>query len=317
MSKKVDFIIVGAAKAGTTSLYHFLAQHPEVYMSPIKEPNYFADDIDLTALRPEVQSRMKLLNIPEWLRGDMKNHIHRAFIRDPRQYEALFRFGDAAHVRGEASASYLYSATAAKNIAAYNPSAKIIMVLRNPVERAYSHYLMDQRMAVTDLSFEEALAADAAQRPKSWGSTSLYLELGCYSQQVQRYLESFPKENILILLHEELRNNTADTLRRVFSFLQVDLTAEVATGEAHNTAAVPRNTLVKKLIGVNWFRVTVRRALKRTFLKKFIKHTLFTKAEGETLSPKTAAQLRNYFHDDIAALERLLQTDLSAWQQPR
>ena len=71
MSKKVDFFIVGAAKAGTTSLYHFLAQHPEVYMSPIKEPNYFADDIDLTALRPEVQSRMKLLNIPDWLRGNM------------------------------------------------------------------------------------------------------------------------------------------------------------------------------------------------------------------------------------------------------
>ena len=127
-------------------------------MSPIKEPNYFASDINLDAIREEVKARIKLLHIDEYIKSDMSKTMHRAFITSFDQYLALFRFAKDEKAIGEASASYLFSKTAAKNIYQYDPNAKIIIVLRQPVQRAYSHYLMDQRMALTNLSFEDALS---------------------------------------------------------------------------------------------------------------------------------------------------------------
>jgi Sulfotransferase family len=199
-TKRPNFFIIGAAKAGTTSLYQYLAQHPDIYMSPIKEPNYFSTEINFEDVRPEVQERIKLLKIDAYLKGDMKRTIHRAFIKNQNQYESLFRFVANQKAIGEASASYLYSPEAANAIKKYNPDAKIIIVLRNPVQRIYSHYLMDRRMAITQLSFEEALLEDKNNPLKMWGSKSLYYELSEYYEQVKRYYDTFPQSNILLYL---------------------------------------------------------------------------------------------------------------------
>ncbi|MBK9638978.1 MAG: sulfotransferase [Bacteroidetes bacterium] len=180
-TKRPNFFIVGAAKAGTTSLYQYLSQHPEVYMSPIKEPNYFSTEIKFEEVRTEVKERIRLLKINSFLKGNMRKPIHRAFINDIKQYESLFRFVGNQKAIGEASASYLYSPYAAKAIQEYNSEAKIIIILRNPIQRIYSHYLMDRRMGITNLPFEEALEAEKSYQPRQW-SYILYLELGEYSQ---------------------------------------------------------------------------------------------------------------------------------------
>ncbi|MFN0188184.1 MAG: sulfotransferase domain-containing protein [Bacteroidia bacterium] len=312
---KPNFFIVGAAKSGTTSLYDYLNQHPEVYMSPIKEPNYFASDIDLDAIREEVKSRIKLLNVDEYIKSDMKKSMHRAFITSFDQYLALYRFAKNEKAIGEASASYLFSKTAARNIFEYNSNAKIIMVLRQPAQRAYSHYLMDQRMALTNLSFEDALAEEAKHPIRNWGATSLYLELGLFSEQVKRYLDVFPRDQVLILLNEELRHSTKATMKKVYSFLNVNPNFNVSLEKDFNTAAVPRNPIVRKLITVNTFRVKIRRALKNSFLKEIIKKLLFTKPEKGEMQPETKVQLEKYYKNDIKSLEKLIDIELSTWQK--
>ncbi|MBL7923954.1 MAG: sulfotransferase [Bacteroidia bacterium] len=310
-----NFFIVGAAKAGTTSLYQYLSQHPDVYMSPIKEPNFFATDIQLEAIRPEVKERLRLLDASSFLRGDMKKTMHRAFITKPDEYAALFRFAAGKKAIGEASASYLFSDKAAANIHQYNPDARIIMILRNPVQRAYSHYLMDRRMAVTGLPFEEALEEERKHPVRSWGSTSLYLELGLYAGQVKRYLDLFPRDQVLILLNEELREHPEDTMKRVYAFLGVDTAFSTNFEKEFNAAAVPRNTLVKKIISVNLLRVKVRRALKNSFLKRFIRKALFAKPAEERPSAAVNARLLEYYKNDIQSLSKLIQKDLSKWLQ--
>jgi len=313
--KQVNFFIVGAAKAGTTSLYAYLEQHPDVYMSPIKEPNFFSDDIKHEAIREEVKARLKLLNVDEYIKGKMDKSMHRAFIKSPDQYHALFRFAKNEKAIGEASASYLFSSTAAKNIYSYSPEAKIIIILRNPIQRAYSHYLMDLRMAVTDLSFEDALIEEQKHPVRNWGATSLYHELGLYYEQVKRYLEIFPEEQVLILLNEELRDQPADVLQRIYQFLEVYPNFEVSFEKEHNTASVPRNLFFKKIITVNTFRVKIRRALKNSFLKKYVKNLMFTKPQNEKIKPETSTALSVYFKNDIQRLSQLINKDLSSWIQ--
>ncbi|MBP6414624.1 MAG: sulfotransferase, partial [Bacteroidia bacterium] len=131
-TNKPDFFIVGAAKSGTTSLYHYLNQHPEIYLSPIKEPNFFSSDIKIENLRQSVKNRIKAENIDQFFNDGMKRTIHRAFIRDEHQYLQLFAPAAPGQLKGEASPSYLYSEVAAKSIFAFNEKAKIIIILREP-----------------------------------------------------------------------------------------------------------------------------------------------------------------------------------------
>ncbi len=316
-AKLPSFFIVGAAKAGTTSLYHYLSQHPQVYMSPIKEPNFFATDIDTNTLRQEVKERMKLLDVDGFLKGDMRNTMHRAFLKHPDEYKALFRFAQPGQVSGEASASYLWSKEAARNIHTYLPTAKIIIVLRHPALRMYSHYLMDRRMAVTELSFEDAIKADSQNPHRSWGSASLYHELGEYYEQVKRYYDIFPASQILVLFSDEMKAAPVTAAQQVYAFIGVDHSFTPDTSTGHNEAVVPRNGLIGKIISVNYLRVKIRRALKRTFLKKHIKKALFEKAGGEPIPAETYNRLTESYRENIQQLSSLLQKDLHTWLQKR
>ncbi|MBK7964580.1 MAG: sulfotransferase domain-containing protein [Bacteroidetes bacterium] len=307
--------MVGAAKAGTTSLYHYLSQHPDVYMSPIKEPNYFSTEIKFEEVRTEVKERIRLLKISSFLKGSMSKPIHRAFINDIKQYESLFRFANSQKAIGEASASYLHSPYAAKAIKEYNPDAKITIILRNPIQRIYSHYLMDRRMGITNLPFAEALEAEKIYQPRQWGATSLYLELGEYSKQIKRYIEQFPSHQIIILFREELEQDGANTMKKVFEFLEIDNTFQPKFEINFNTAMVPRNSFVKKIISFNTLRINIRRTLKNSFIKRYIKQAFFSKPQEEKLSLENQQKMIDYYRNDIQELSQLIQKDLSQWLQ--
>lgn len=309
-----NFFIAGAAKCGTTALYDYLSQHPQVYMSPIKEPNYFATDIQHSHIRQNVKDRIELLNIERYISSDMRQRVHRAFIRNPQDYSALFRFADKEIAIGEASASYMWSMNAAAEIKKNIPDAKFIFLLRNPVERAYSHYLMDRRMAVTEDSFEIALEKDEANPVKSWGASSMYLELGMYYRQIKRFTDLFPPERILILLHEELLNQPEQTYQKVLDFLGLTVPGESNKGRVRNNAVVPRNRWVQKLIAIDYFRVIVRRSIQSKFIKKIIKGILFRRpGKDAQLKEETKIRLNSIFREDIHLLERLTGKDLRAW----
>lgn len=308
-----NFFVVGAAKAGTTSLYHYLEQHPQVYMSPVKEPNHFSYDTDLEKLRPSARKRLKALNIEGFLQGDMSNKIHRAYITDRQQYISLFRFAPADKIVGEASPAYLYSKVAAGAIHQFNPEAKIVIILRNPVERAYSHYLMDRKLAFTDKSFEEALTDDHRFTPRSWGATSLYLDLGEYYQQVKRYYDIFPAENILVLLSEELRKNTAETISKLYQFLGIDPSFRPNLSETHNKAVVPRNALMHRLLTFSGLRVFIRRKINNGTFKNILRKAIFNPPKESRPSPTITEKLKLHFRNDIQQLSKLIEKDLTHW----
>lgn len=312
---KPNLFIVGAAKAGTTSLYHYLSQHPEVYMCPIKEPNYFSKDIDPDKIRPEILERSRLLKIDSFIKSDMKKPIHRAFIRDEEKYFSLFRFANNEKVIGEASASYLYSNVAAKNIYQFNPDAKIIIILRNPIRRMYSHYLMDRRMAITQLSFEDAILKDKKNPNKTWGSKSLYFELGEYYEQVKRYYDVFPSSNIFLMFSNELQKDAATVVKNIYHFLNIDTTFIPDINYEFNPGVVPRNIIISKIIANNYLRIKVRQNISNKLIKQFIKKLLFKKPANENILEETQRELIKYYSEDIHKLSKLINRDLSKWEK--
>ncbi len=282
-------------------------------MSPIKEPNYFSTDINLNAIRPQVKERISLLNIDAFIKGPMKTNIHRAFITEEDQYLALFRNAKSETALGDASASYLYSNVAAKNIYSFNPKAKIIIVLRQPVQRMYSHYLMDRRMAVTTLDFQKALLEDKSNPSKSWGSKSLYYELSEYYEQVKRYYDVFPSTQILVLLSDELRQDAPNTIKIIFRFLEVSPDFEPNLKREFNSGVLPRNSIVTKIITNNYLRIRIRQAISNKSIKYIIKKILFKKTTEEKLSEEANNILLEYFNSDINKLSKLIHMDLNKW----
>jgi hypothetical protein len=308
-----DFILVGAAKAGTTALAHYLDEHPQVYLSPIKEPNYFSkSDIHPEFFRELLKDRLSLFNIENYLAETKLKPRHSAYITNREDYRALFREAGNNKITGEGSVSYLWSPSAAKEIFNSNPDTKIIIVLRNPVERAFSHYLMDLRINFTSLPFRDALEQDLKSEHKSWNASSQYVELGMYAEQVKRYLDLFPALQIKIILHEDLKKSALKTIQDTYTFLGIDKEFVPNLAERHNESFLFRNATINALYRrvrlVQWIKNNVGKSLKRNLrniLSKKGSLPLLQQAEKDLLLP--------YFRDDILKLQNLINRDLSSW----
>ena len=172
-----NLFVVGAAKAGTTSLHYYLNQHPDIYMSPLKEPHFFSQISPAPELKSFFQS-----------------------VQNEAEYLALFAGAHNEAVVGEASTSYLWDEQAPNRIYSSVPRAKLVIMLRNPVDRAYSHYLNDAREGIETRAFLEAVTQDFQRQTKGWGVSQLYVDLGFYCGQVSRYLNTFPRDRIFYRL---------------------------------------------------------------------------------------------------------------------
>lgn len=311
-NSKVGLFIVGAAKAGTTALQKNLAKHPGLYFSPVKEPHFFSDDIDTGHFRADFRKRTQL-DIEHYLRQSPLPKRHQAYIRSEGQYQALFREARPGQVLAEASASYLWSENAARNIQVYNPEARVIILLRNPVERAFSHYLMDLRMGFVNEGFLPALTRDMNQEKRLWGKSSLYVDLGLYFDQVKRYMELIPHSQVLILKHEDLVHRALMTGRTIAQFIGIDIAHLPDLTEMHNRAALPRTSLMTKMSNHPF----VQRMSDKTWLrsaKPILSKLVFRKESLPMLSQNERTTAFNYFQEDIEKLEQLLQTDLGQWK---
>jgi SAM-dependent methyltransferase len=237
-----NFFIVGAAKAGTSSIGEYLSRHPEIYISPIKEPHFFSEDIRMADFRPDYRERATL-DVPAYLLNHPLPNKHIAYIEDQSQYLELFREVEKEQAIGELSTGYLYSNSAAENLFKFKPDAKIVMVLRQPVERAYSHYLMNLRdLWDHDSGFINALERDFTASEKGWGRSHLYVELGLYFEQVSRYLKCFPGNQVKIVLYEDFKNDPVGFIKELCEFLGVSSSALIAKDmeERKNIATLPR-----------------------------------------------------------------------------
>ncbi|PIG94472.1 sulfotransferase [Gloeocapsopsis sp. IPPAS B-1203] len=290
-----NFLVVGAAKAGTTALYYYLKQHPQIYMSPEKEPKFFALEGDKLDFRGP---------------GDREN-ICKSAITDIETYRQLFQGVTNEIAIGEASPLYLYSPKAAERIKKYIPDAKLIAILRNPIERAYSGYIMHVREGrETAKDFAEALQQEETRIRNNWG-WGHYVNVGFYHTQLKRYLELFDREQIRVYLYEDLKTDPIKLVQDIFKFLGVDDTFVPDTSLKYNVAGVPKNDAIKTLIKNFSSIKPAMNLLVPDKLRHYLRSKIYEKPP--TLSKEIHQNLIEVYREDILSLQKFLQRDLSKW----
>lgn len=301
MAVTPNFFIVGAPKCGTTALYEYLSPHPNIFMSPVKEPHFFATDL---GIYPEVKT------LPD--------------------YRRLFAEATDAHTwRGEASVYYLRSQVAIPNIRQYNPDARIIAMFRNPVDMVYSlHSQLLYWSEEVEPDFEVAWRLQERRRqgldlpPASRGGFLVqYAEVGSFGTQTERLLAAFPREQVKLILYDDLAASPQAVYDDVLGFL----------GVPHDGRTTFPRINDNKRAKVTWLRNFIRKpppSLRRSYrsLKQAvggrwmdaIKQGVITrntvKERRVPLSPAFRRELVDAFRDEVALLGRLMDRDLSHWR---
>ncbi|MCZ6782368.1 MAG: sulfotransferase [Proteobacteria bacterium] len=294
-----NFLIIGAMKGGTTSLYRYLEQHPDVFMSDVKEPRFFA-----------------LENDPLDYRGQ-DDPTSRCDHKTLETYTALFSEVTSERAIGEASTLYLYHPDAAERIRHYVPEARLIAVLRHPVERAYSNFIYLRRDGREPCAeFRDALAQedDRVHRLR-WGPLWHYKGRGFYAQQLERYFERFDRGQIRVYLYDDLRQDPEGLSKDVFGFLGVaeDFTPDVSVD--WNISGIPRSQgLHRFLRGTKPVRTALGRLLPEA-TKRRVSFRLqrMNLAQPPPIDPALRRELCELFRDDVCHLQDRIGRDLSAW----
>ena len=280
-----NFFLVGAAKAGTTSIYAYLSQHPRVFFPTIKEPHFF------TQVRPAPELRFLIEAISK----------RSAYLR-------LYACAAGHEVIGDASPSYLWHPEVPQRIRAKVPQAKIAIILRDPVERAYSHYLMDFREGAQSKPFYEALLEDMERPEKGWGVSYLYYELGLYAAQLQRYLDAFRPEQVKVLMFDDFRREPRMVLRELTDFLGVDPNpvSAIDTSRKYNSYAAPRNQFLRRIAGAKFSRILGQILVPRWLGASIFERFFLKPAPKPPLDPRVRDLLCSLYDPELNTLERLL-----------
>ena len=289
-----NLLIVGAAKSGTTSLHNYLNQHPDIFMCSPKEPHFL--------INKEIG----------------KQRIHKGII-DLKDYESLF--SEKAHLRyrGESSVMYLsFPEIAIKNIKHYlDDDIKIIIMLRNPVERAYSGYQHVKRYNMMEnLSFEDALeiGEERYNNIKNLTPASRYLELGNYYNQVKLFKDSFC--NIHVVIYDDYKTDFNEELNKIFDYLKV-VRVTINVEQRHMVGGWEWKSVEMKKIMMqqNLLKVFLKFIIPIKSLRQYIR-VKFQKSNTKTIeviNPETDKWLKEYYKQDIAKLSELLNRDLNVW----
>lgn len=304
---KPNLFIVGAAKAGTTALHAILSKHPEVFMSPVKEPNFFSKDIEVTNFSTTMQEKLKHQKIQKNESGKIIPR-HQLYIQSLETYLDLFGNATEEHkIKGEASVSYLFSEVAAEEIFKFNPKAKIIILVREPVGRAFSHYLMDRKVGNNKTeSFIQAIQEDYRKdkHQKKWGNAHLYVELGLYYQQIKRYVNIFDKDNILIIKYADFNKNNQLILNEITRFLNIQKYELLEGKTTKNKAMLPKNGFGQWLLHAKFLKRWVGFASPQ--VKENIKKIILSDKKTPILDEDIRKRLGPYFEEDIKKLNNEL-----------
>lgn len=297
-----NFFIIGAARSGTSSLDRYLSQHPEIFVAPQKETHFFATDY-----------------LPCSFKGPGDDRLNRLLIRDEDQYTRLFNGVTQEKAIGESSAFYLNFPDTAERIAQVIPNAKIIIILREPVERAYSAYTLMVRDGRETLGFEEGLRREEERKRIGFEPIWWYREVSLYYQQVKHYLEVFGAQKVKVLLYDEFFANPGKGLRDVFTFLGVKEDLSVDTSVRYNVSGVPKSKKFYSLLDNFIYNPSILEKRIKSLVPSHLRVTWASKVIGVSverisIEPQIQAQLKAYFAEDVRKLEDLLHRDLLSWQ---
>ena len=300
-----DFFIAGAPKAGTTALHSALARHPSLFMAAVKEPKFF-----LTDGPPPAKGGP----------GDAKTYREHVWQR--ADYEALFDPAPAGTLRGESTPFYLYSRDAQLRIRALIPQARLIIVLRDPIERAHSNWAHLWSAGLDPIGdFVQACRAEEQRTADGWADFWRYKDLGRYGHQIKQLYTVFPAEQVFMIRYREMIEDAAGTLDRICGFLGVapgvifEVPRENVTAHPHETRrhlALSRlaragSAVTARLPGHAGSTVTDR--LERSLQQGAEPRRPLTWAER--------AQLIGEFTDDVTDLSSITGQDFSDWMRPR
>ncbi len=298
MNNLPNFLIVGASKSGTSSLYHYLNQHPEIFLSEKQKEGRFFSQMTGNYQGP----------------GDLR--IDDSISRSLDDYKNLFSSVSNEKAIGDISPEYLYFYNnCIPLIKKHLPEeVKIIIILRSPVERAFSGYLHFKRDKRETLSFEEALTKEEERADKNWIWAWQYKNSGLYYEQVKAYVDYF--RNVKIIVFDEFRKDEKKVLNEICSFIGVNPDFNFDTSYKYNVSGDPKNEMLYKL-------ETSRGLIE--FVKKIVPDKLVklvrNRITGEkqmvkpTINEETRLELINFFRADILKLQDLIQKDLSHWMR--
>lgn len=288
-TKRIDFFVVGAARSGTTSLYQYLSQHPQVYLPPVKELNYF--------------SRVTSDQYQDYEEPLPNKTYHTKIIQSAESYDRLFEGASEGLLKGDVSPSYLWHHQTAKRIAEHNPNAKILVTLRHPVKRAFSHYLMAKSVGYDhSTSFEKAI--EAPIKPH-WGGGNAYLEWSAYAGPLQAYYDAFPAHQIKVLFFEHWIKNQESTMNQVASFLDLSPFDGFDLADQHNLTMSYKHQKTLNFFRVKWAR-TVLHGLFSEPLRNSAKAILFGgKPTEETLPLMLQQKMESKFEAEARLIEQL------------
>lgn len=298
MTNKPNLFIVGAPKCGTSAMYEYLAEHPQVSMCTIKEPNFFDTDL-----------------------------IYKSKRLTHDEYNQLFTANNNTKIIGEASPWYLYSKSAANNIYQFNPEAKIIILLRNPIDMMYAlHSELLYQGCENEVDFEKALSLESDRKLgivkhdfSNPHESVYYHDLVTYLPQLERYFSIFGKENVKVIIFDELKNDASKVYKDVLQFLGLNTDFEINT-EVVNPNKTYKFDFFRKLIMLpnNSIKSLVKIILPNQQLRiKVAQFILKSNTKIEKRKPLEIGfinKLKPIFQSDIEKLEQILNKDLSNWK---
>lgn len=289
-----DFVIIGAAKAGTTALYWYLDAHPDVYMSPMKETNFFAYALD--------EDGSLSYGDPE---------LHKFRVTDLATYERLFEGRGTESALGEASPIYLEAPGAADRIRQLVPHMKIICGLRDPVDRAYSDYLMYLRNRGRRFDPETDLASGAA-----WTlPDSHWMSLGFYHAQLQRYFAAFDRDQIMVYLFDDLRSDAVSVVSGIYDFIGVDPGFRPDMDTPHNVGGVPKRMGLERLLTDKRMRRILDPLVPRRFVDRMRRLRTANLDRAPALPPELRREMAAHFETDLRQTGQLIGRDLGLWME--
>ena len=279
-----NFFIVGAPRSGTTSLYEYLKEVPEVFMSPVKEPNFFNLSVenDLFLSKP---------------------------IREKKKYLDLFKNVKDEKAIGEASPTYLWDPKTPKLIHEIIPDAKIIISLRDPITRAFSEYLFLLGLGSEKGSFLETIRRSIQDEDYS---SNRIIQNGLYFEQVKRYLDIFGPNQIKILIFEELVQDTWISVKQVLQFLDINHDPSTSVKKIHNAFTSPRSEMASAIV-----KNKVLRKMGKTLIPidgLFRLRKILTKETPKPIMTNEEKNLlKEFYYNDVRNLEKFLNRQLH-WQ---
>jgi hypothetical protein len=303
-----DFLLIGAPKAGTTALHAALATHDQLYLAPVKEPKYF-----LCGGRPPDRAGQ---------RGPGDAHSAKEWVWRTEDYERLFTGAPAGTLRGESTPFYLSDPRAHERIHASVPHARLIVVIRDPVDRAYSNWMhLWSDGLEPEADFARAFDAEDERRAAGWAPFWRYRSLGLYGEQLAQLYTRFARDQVHVVRYRQLVDSPVETIDAVCRFLDVR-TGAVTTSATQNSRPFVENTARTRLLaraaragaaGGRFFPPQVWRRAGRPLTRAL--------QRGDAARPVLAAEIRQrlaaVFAADIALLERLTGDTYQDWLSDR